>query len=292
MTDYQQYNQSYYKGRYQYFFNGQETDNEVLGDGVSLSAEFWQYDTRLGRRWNEDPMYKEYESPYACFAGNPVWFADPKGDSVINGYSYRLLSAEKAMKQSKQFLNSLSKSDEQYPFAKQDYEKKTESYYRIKRLYDIVQNIMTDIQKHSPEMYKKLNQLRSPSGAVDVYVFVNFNLNNGEYSGQSEINHYFFKFRSNACGGVHSFFFHDSEYEFFSTNAVKLTINPKYSDQIGKSFAHEGGHIYYEVTFPDEYTEWLEKNGYQSARSGHLKGENGEELNPSGQEARRWERSY
>ena len=69
-------------GRYRYFFNGQETDNEVLGDGVSLSAEFWQYDTRLGRRWNEDPMYKEYESPYACFAGNPVWFADDKGDTL------------------------------------------------------------------------------------------------------------------------------------------------------------------------------------------------------------------
>ena len=62
-----------------YFFNAQETDNEVLGEGVSLSAEFWQYDTRLGRRWNVDPMFKEYESPYACFAGNPVWFADRFG---------------------------------------------------------------------------------------------------------------------------------------------------------------------------------------------------------------------
>ncbi len=66
-------------GGYRYFFNGQETDNEVLGEGVSLSAEFWQYDTRLGRRWNVDPMFKEYESPYACFAGNPVWFADRFG---------------------------------------------------------------------------------------------------------------------------------------------------------------------------------------------------------------------
>ncbi len=70
-------------GRYRYFFNGQETDNEVFGEGVSLSAEFWQYDTRLGRRWNVDPVFKEYESPYACFAGNPVRFADPKGDTVI-----------------------------------------------------------------------------------------------------------------------------------------------------------------------------------------------------------------
>ena len=63
-------------GGYRYFFNGQEADNEVLGEGVSLTAEFWQYDSRLGRRWNVDPVFKEYESPYTCFAGNPVWFAD------------------------------------------------------------------------------------------------------------------------------------------------------------------------------------------------------------------------
>ena len=74
---------SYYNGGYRYFFNGQEADNEVFGEGVSLTAEFWQYDTRLGRRWNVDPVFKEYESPYACFAGNPMRFADPKGDTVI-----------------------------------------------------------------------------------------------------------------------------------------------------------------------------------------------------------------
>ncbi len=66
-------------GGYRYFFNGQEADNEVYGEGVSLTADFWQYDTRLGRRWNADPVFKEYESPYACFAGNPVWFTDRFG---------------------------------------------------------------------------------------------------------------------------------------------------------------------------------------------------------------------
>ena len=68
--------------RYRYFFNGQEADNEVYGEGVSLSAEFWQYDSRLGRRWNVDPVFKEYESPYACFAENPVFFADDNGDTL------------------------------------------------------------------------------------------------------------------------------------------------------------------------------------------------------------------
>ena len=76
------YNQSPDIPRYRYFFNGKEADNEVYGSGVSLSAEFWQYDSRLGRRWNVDPVFKEYESPYACFAGNPVRFADPRGRKI------------------------------------------------------------------------------------------------------------------------------------------------------------------------------------------------------------------
>ena len=70
-------------GGYRYFFNGQEADNEVLEEVMSLNAEFWQYDTRLGRRWNVDPVFKEYESPYACFAGNPVRFADRFGADTV-----------------------------------------------------------------------------------------------------------------------------------------------------------------------------------------------------------------
>ena len=98
--------------------------------------------------------------------------------------------------------------------------------------------------------------------------------------------------RSYYNGGSHYFFLFDSENDIFSTNAVKMTINPRYSDQIGKSFAHEGGHIYYEVTDPVGYANWLEKNGNQSAKSGHLKDKDGKEKNPSGQKALEWESEY
>ena len=37
------------------------------------------YDSRLGRRWNVDPVTKDYESPYMAFAGNPIWFSDYNG---------------------------------------------------------------------------------------------------------------------------------------------------------------------------------------------------------------------
>lgn len=66
-------------GNYRFGFQGQEKDDEVVGKGNSYTAEFWQYDSRLGRRWNTDPVVKEHESPYATFANNPVCYIDPNG---------------------------------------------------------------------------------------------------------------------------------------------------------------------------------------------------------------------
>jgi len=65
--------------RYRYGFQGQEMDNEVKGEGNSYTAQFWQYDPRVARRWNVDPVVKQHESPYAAFANNPIWFVDPSG---------------------------------------------------------------------------------------------------------------------------------------------------------------------------------------------------------------------
>ncbi len=69
---------------YRYGFNGMEKDDEVAGNGNNYTAEFWQYDSRLGRRWNIDPVVKHHESPYAAFANNPIYFIDPNGADTIN----------------------------------------------------------------------------------------------------------------------------------------------------------------------------------------------------------------
>ncbi|MBA3899878.1 MAG: hypothetical protein H0X62_06650, partial [Bacteroidetes bacterium] len=66
-------------GNYRYAFNGQEKDDEVSGNGNSYTAEYWQYDPRLGRRWNVDPVIYPWQSPYAAYNNNPVYFADPNG---------------------------------------------------------------------------------------------------------------------------------------------------------------------------------------------------------------------
>jgi hypothetical protein len=62
--------------------NGQEKDDEIA-QGI-YTAQFWEYDSRLGRRWNTDPVVHPWESPYACFANNPVWFSDVNGDEATS----------------------------------------------------------------------------------------------------------------------------------------------------------------------------------------------------------------
>jgi len=62
--------------------NTQEKDNEIYGEGNSYSAEYWQYDARLGRRWNVDPRPNPSISTYATFANNPLFFSDPNGDTI------------------------------------------------------------------------------------------------------------------------------------------------------------------------------------------------------------------
>jgi hypothetical protein len=68
-------------GAYRYGMNGQEKVDEVAPG--HYIAEYWEYDSRIGRRWNRDPVVKYFESPYAAFANNPIWFADPLGADTI-----------------------------------------------------------------------------------------------------------------------------------------------------------------------------------------------------------------
>ncbi|WP_157760860.1 hypothetical protein [Chitinophaga caeni] len=67
---------------YRYGFNGQEKSNEIKGEGNSYTAKFWEYDPRLGSRWNVDLKPTVGISDYAAFANNPIFNADPLGDTL------------------------------------------------------------------------------------------------------------------------------------------------------------------------------------------------------------------
>lgn len=70
--------------KYRYGFNGQEKSFEINSDGNSMTAEFWEYDSRIGRRWNIDPKSQVALSPYNCFNANPIMMIDVKGDEAKN----------------------------------------------------------------------------------------------------------------------------------------------------------------------------------------------------------------
>jgi hypothetical protein len=51
---------------YRFGFNGMEKDPEITGqEGSHYTAAFWEYDTRIGRRWNVDPVTYPWQSSYS-----------------------------------------------------------------------------------------------------------------------------------------------------------------------------------------------------------------------------------
>jgi len=69
------------KDGYRFGFNGQERDDEVAGVGNTMTATFWEYDARLGRRWNLDPKPQVNISDYSVMGDNPILYLDLLGDS-------------------------------------------------------------------------------------------------------------------------------------------------------------------------------------------------------------------
>ncbi len=84
---------NYSSDAYRFGFQGQVKDDEIYGaTGTSYTAEFWQYDSRTGRRWNLDPRPVTSVSFYAAFMNNPIGFTDVRGDTseffnIANGAS-------------------------------------------------------------------------------------------------------------------------------------------------------------------------------------------------------------
>jgi hypothetical protein len=71
------------KDHYEFGFNGQMKTNEIAGVGNHNTALFWEYDTRLGRRWNIDPVNQIGVSNYAAFTNSPISKVDKDGDNPL-----------------------------------------------------------------------------------------------------------------------------------------------------------------------------------------------------------------
>ena len=63
-------------------FNGQEKDQEIYNNQSTTTATFWEYDGRIGRRWNRDPKLIIGVSDYATLGNNPIFNTDILGDWI------------------------------------------------------------------------------------------------------------------------------------------------------------------------------------------------------------------
>ena len=78
---------------YRYSINGQEKEKEI-NENIT-TAQYWEYDSRIGRRWNVDPVIKPWESPYASFNNNPITQIDPEG---LDGEPYKVKKGDNLTK--------------------------------------------------------------------------------------------------------------------------------------------------------------------------------------------------
>jgi hypothetical protein len=77
-------------------FNTQEKVNEIAGVGNHNTAKFWEYDTRLGRRWNLDPVDQVNISNYACLGNNPISMVDFAGNQFNKAEDKKLAEDTKS----------------------------------------------------------------------------------------------------------------------------------------------------------------------------------------------------
>lgn len=92
---------------YWYGFNGQEHSDDVTKG--NYTAQFWEYDSRIGRRWNLDPKPLGGVSKYSVFGGNPIWYGDPRGDTtfVFNEYGKYLRTIPDGLPNEAHFVKHL-----------------------------------------------------------------------------------------------------------------------------------------------------------------------------------------
>ncbi|MCH2230797.1 MAG: hypothetical protein MK105_10670 [Crocinitomicaceae bacterium] len=75
---------------YRYGFQGQETDDEVKGEGNSVNYKYRMHDPRIGRFFAVDPLEKEYphNSPYAFSENNVIHAIELEGLEKVVTHTY------------------------------------------------------------------------------------------------------------------------------------------------------------------------------------------------------------
>jgi len=97
---------------YRYGFNTQEKGEEIAKG--HYTAEYWEYDSRLGRRWNLDPVSQISFCEYSFLRNNPNFFIDIKSDEfdessqkILDNYKLKIKNKIEVLQDYKKSLLKL-----------------------------------------------------------------------------------------------------------------------------------------------------------------------------------------
>ena len=158
--------------KYRFGFNGMEKVKEITGFDNHYTALYGEYDSRVVFRWNTDTKPVAWESPYAMFRDNPIWYNDPlldyskldaKWRNFINGgngISHSQTTGEwgyeKGIKDGVEYRDGLTKTERQNKIN----EFKKENVYIDKLGWIKVGTIRT----YTPDFYDKWSEDKSIIG--------------------------------------------------------------------------------------------------------------------------------
>jgi hypothetical protein len=268
-------------------FNGQEKTDEIYGEGNLNTAEFWEYDTRLGRRWNIDPVVKPWESGYATFGNNPIWYSDLLGLDVKNAHKADRDKAQSNLDAAKEKFSGIKKGDVGYKSAKKELETAKELFSNIDAKFQRVEAKIKEIKTKDIDLFNEADKLTDAGGTkVDIYVY-----DTPEDVMQIGVKEGTVKFGDTDAQPGEQILNADvniPEYRAVMSNMNgKNTVTIRVSD-ISKTIhlAHEFGHAIFQVKNMKQYLEWLQANPTQQNKGGHGKGD------PSGEAAHKAEKNF
>ena len=296
-------------GEYRFGFNTQERDDEIAGVGNIMTAQFWEYDSRLGRRWNVDPVKKHWESPYATFANNPIYYRDPEGLDVINGDELRRQDSEKrvvelASKQkSLESLLGTNRKDfkrnggddwkkrwKEYKQVKSDLRNERELLSIYTRNSRITAAKIELWKKESPDVFKTVNELKNEYGEkVDFMLGISSTIKDEGAFGKNIIEFSLLHTYNNQTGESVLSHIRPNSPEF-GPNKVTIFIHPDTRiseidpETGGYSLNHEAGHFIWFGGHTSKYYKYIQSLNEASLNGGH----NHDDV--SGQFALAWER--
>jgi RHS repeat-associated protein len=254
---------------YRFGFNNQERDNEVAGNGNSYTAEYWQYDNRLGRRWNVDPVVKVWESPYAAFANNPIVFTDPSGLKIINGNRVKSEEATAKANSLKEQVSKLDKDKDKDQIEKLNSQIKEQESIAAHQaeMADRLDKVIAAYKKVDETGFNKMDNLKNAGGEnVDIYLDMDYGFAFSDgYVGGTEFNYEKDADGRRVIAGTSQSgdkWMRPASNQFgLNTIHIRLDASVGLNPFVGgETVAHEFGHAEYQAVFTMTYYKYVKIN--------------------------------